>query len=110
MADTNSPVPDGWTAPIGSDGQPLPSSSWVPPTDKQIPYTVNGMGTPSITSPGGVGMPGHQSTVDPRKVQGQAAALHKANVAAAQARSDAQRARDAAGARFTPKFTPKKGK
>lgn len=105
MTDLGSPGP-GWTQLAGGD--------WAPPTDKDIPYTVNAGGKPSITQPGGIGMPGHTSTVDPRAVQAQAAARYAASQAHAQAKSDTQRAKDAAGAapRFAPKFTPvpKKGK
>jgi hypothetical protein len=76
MADiTQSPGP-GWTQNAGGD--------WSPPSDKNIPYTVDAGGKPTITSPGGTGMPGHTQTVDPRAVQAQAAAAFTASGAKTQ--------------------------
>ncbi len=113
MADPNDPKN---VAP-GPDWRPAfpGSTDWVPPSDKEVPYTVKE--NPLTPKGSGIGLPGHKQTYDAAKVRQQAYAHHMASEAYNQARSDAQRRKDTAGpqaqhssvpAKYTP--APKRGK
>jgi hypothetical protein len=111
-SDPNGTGTGQWQNPIGNDGLPNDQgASFIPPSDSQIPYTADAMGKPSLTNPGGHGMPGHQLNAAPMEVYAQSYANWQASQAAAQAKGAAQLRRDLGPPPGRVTFTPaKKGK
>lgn len=88
--------------------EPKDSASNPVPHDNQIPYSVNNDGTPSLATPG-ARLPGHKQS-DPRATMAAVSKAYQADVAAAQAKTDATFRSDKKAAQkqhTTPKTAPK---